>query len=482
MRTNFRDLHFGHLKVSFCWLHHHPIALTLEHVSSVRGVFAYEDLVTHLHSCDCKQLQLTGIEQPTAPFQLEIGAPIDLQTVSIAATIDRTKKLDASIEVQELVGPKITAYNDLGRISGDVQATKIRGNSQGNTLTVTSGNIVLKSTQGTMGSWFARFTQAETGPIRVHWNNKKLNGEAASITGTNGTIRTPNFHLDLGHIQARSLTCHPNHLLCDELIAKDVHVTVGDLEKLPLGSHNKIFSIEENLLDLVHGQLNFDITIDATVPVLGRRTSTHHFRIPIEDGTINYKQLEGDLSTLESAFLDIELRGEHLVLSREVPLIPGTRKPLILWPLNQVEKALAAQKRIRLQTLLRYTIPEKEKITETLPVHHIHVNNIAGTFNVLPPPKHPAPHILLRNMKVTGQLTHQEEAPTDNAEACMSLDQLFFPFGSMHTSSFPLNVQEIHIDRIEDAKLSFRGLLPHRLEFKIKQLRCCNIELALNQG
>src|SRR5690606_11864726 len=61
--------------------------------------------------------------------------------------------------------------------------------------------------------------------------------------------------------------------------------------------------LDLDFLDRIDGRLDVDLTVDVTLPVLGSRRKTHHFRVPIAKGTFNYKDLEGDLAKLEDAFI-----------------------------------------------------------------------------------------------------------------------------------------------------------------------------------
>lgn len=115
------------------------------------------------------------------------------------------------------------------------------------------------------------------------------------------------------------------------------------------------------ILDGLQGQLDVDLYIDATYPVYGARKVTHHFRIPIDEGAIDYKRLEKNLATLEDAVLDIELLPGELILEKDLPLVPFDNQTLVRWRLEPHEQALAAVRRVRLSTLLKAELPEPDK-------------------------------------------------------------------------------------------------------------------------
>jgi hypothetical protein len=114
--------------------------------------------------------------------------------------------------------------------------------------------------------------------------------------------------------------------------------------------------VDLSMLDGLSGDLNVNVAVDLTVPIIGRRRATHRFRIPIEDGSVDFMGLEGDLSTLESTLLDFALRDDQtLVLEQGIPLLPtrGRGKPILAWPLGPQDLELARRSRVRLAILHR---------------------------------------------------------------------------------------------------------------------------------
>lgn len=117
------------------------------------------------------------------------------------------------------------------------------------------------------------------------------------------------------------------------------------------------------ILDRLGGHVKVDLGLDLTVPVIGRRRATHKFRIPIDGGTINYRQLEDNLSALEDSLLDFSVRDEGLVLEVGIPLLPtrGKGKPIVTWVLDAADFALANEQRVRLSVLTHPTMNGKDR-------------------------------------------------------------------------------------------------------------------------
>lgn len=113
--------------------------------------------------------------------------------------------------------------------------------------------------------------------------------------------------------------------------------------------------LDVRLLDALYGQLDVDVELDLTVPIIGRRRATHRLRVAIDEGTIDYRALESNLSALEDAILDFAVRDGALALERVNPLFParGHGKPVIAWPLSAADLELAGRNRVRLSVLPR---------------------------------------------------------------------------------------------------------------------------------
>ncbi len=188
-------------------------------------------------------------------------------------------------------------------------------------------------------------------------------GPSSSIKG---------FELEKGGMILRAAEAHfEQGLLFDsnlglqipELFAKEGTLTIAPL--VPAKSEKKSSppSMEpwSKLLDALGGHLNVDLDLEVKIPVVGKRVGVHKFRVPVVDGVINYKKLEGNLATLESAFIDLQHKEDRLVLERDIPLLPFDAKELICWMLDEEGQKLAAQDEVKLRTLIEPVLPAVKK-------------------------------------------------------------------------------------------------------------------------
>ncbi len=111
--------------------------------------------------------------------------------------------------------------------------------------------------------------------------------------------------------------------------------------------------VDYGVLDGLSGELDVDVLVDVTVPIIGHRKATHRLRVPIADGAIDFRALERNLANLEDALLDFSVREGALVLERANPLFPvrGHGKPIVQWDVDALDHELAERDRVRLAVL-----------------------------------------------------------------------------------------------------------------------------------
>jgi hypothetical protein len=121
---------------------------------------------------------------------------------------------------------------------------------------------------------------------------------------------------------------------------------------------------DDRFLDKLAGRLHIDLEVEFKIPWLGSRNATHQFRVGIDRGTLNFKQLESGLAGLENAFIDFEVKDGRLVLVRDIPLLPFSTKDLVYWELGDAGQAVAQENRVALRTLLHPVLPDKATASE----------------------------------------------------------------------------------------------------------------------
>src|SRR5450755_3724822 len=103
-------------------------------------------------------------------------------------------------------------------------------------------------------------------------------------------------------------------------------------------------------LDSLTGRIYLTLKVQLDLPVLGIRTLDQQLRLPIQEGSLDFRALEDSLDWLEGAFLDIKHDGDFLKIVWKVPIF-GSSHDLITWQLDKDASALAAFGRVPVRSL-----------------------------------------------------------------------------------------------------------------------------------
>jgi hypothetical protein len=329
------------------------------------------------------------------------------------------KRLSTDSLVLEGFGPRISGGLRMERI--DVAQRQPAG-------TASIESVAVSELETTAGDFLVRLREAVAGGIQARWPVARAGGAeqasatgadggmedqegmefgVASVTGTGLVMRSRAIEIQAENIDVReaamrgrafslaavfvgklSLELDLAALRAGERAAERAAERVDDDEPAAAVRAPKRRSIRSQIdwrfLDRVDGQIDIDVTVDAHLPVIRRRRATHYFRVPIEKGIFNYRQLENGLSSLENAVIDFDLRGHKLVIERDLPII-RMRKNLVEWHLDEEEMALARQRKVKLRTLPRFEIKSGNGKNSDVKLHGIEIRPINIDLSVAPP-------------------------------------------------------------------------------------------------
>ncbi|NVB84003.1 MAG: hypothetical protein HOV81_36850, partial [Kofleriaceae bacterium] len=74
-------------------------------------------------------------------------------------------------------------------------------------------------------------------------------------------------------------------------------------------------------LDSLSGRINTTMKVQLDLPVIGVRTLDQQLRIPIQEGSLDYRALDDSLDWLEGTFLDIKHENQRLKVQWKVPIV-----------------------------------------------------------------------------------------------------------------------------------------------------------------
>ena len=354
--------------------------------------------------------------------------------------------------------------------------------------------------EGTVGDATYRLEELSLDGLQTLLGRDRISAEAADAVGF--ALGTDNVRLS-----ARRVSC-PRGLIAvgdRELVAphvsfEDVRLVVDDLMAIQSQESDRQ-PMDWHFLDALEGQLDIDVAVDMTLPWIGRRRVTHYFRVPIQQGTIDYKRLEDDVHWLEAAFLTLELVDDRLVLARDLPLVPFSGKALLSWPLEPADIPVADFCRVHIRNLLRperpppkskpdKNKPDKSKSRSKLTLHQLAMENIKLQLATGTPAQMTLPGGAmlqfgddrsrgLSGLALTGELRFSGDGteavePTSLAGV---IDLLDVTLSDIRMGEATLSVDRLHVAGVEQIELQFRGLRPERLEISIDRMAATNLRV-----
>ena len=250
-------------------------------------------------------------------------------------------------------------------------------------------------------------------------------------------------------------------------------------------------------LDLISGNLVLDVVTDVSLPILGSRKATHSFALPIEGGVISFKKIEKGIATLESLVLDFEVKGDKLILEKDIPLVPFDNQPLVTWTLDDTGRKLAKDDRVRLSTLARPQLPPKVKAAaeadrakkgKAVELRRIDVDNldlrisITSSFELAVGEGHVrlggSDRPAIEQLRGTGELAHvgNGEAPAGGLRVTGNgLNP------ALHGISLPrhrLDAHAVSLATVEAVDVGFAGFRPRKVSLRLAGVQLDKLQLT----
>jgi hypothetical protein len=534
--------------------------LGFEHITELGGAIEITPEAILLQEAAARLLQITAVEWRTRSGLIGIGAPVAVMDVFVDGRIPRghaaSMPLDGRATVKRLSTDRLVLEGFGPRISGGVRMERIDVAQREPAGTASVESVAVSELETSAGDFLVRLREAAATGLQARWPVARP-GEAeqastpgagdgdggmeiaiASVTGTGLAMRSRGIEIKAENIDVReaamrggafslaavsvgklSLELDLAALRAGERAAEQAaghvaeQVDRGGVAAARTPRRRSIRSrIDWRFLDRVDGQIDVDVTVDVHLPVIRRRKATHYFRVPIEKGIFNYRQLENGLSSLENAVIDFDLRGHKLVIERDLPII-RMRKTLVEWRLDDEEMALARQRRVKLRTLPRFVIKSGNGKNSDIKLHGIDVHPINIDLSVASPaapeakadaetsaesnaetgaagegaesrapegasaasPEQAAgaqtyggilPELVLRRLLATGSLYY----PEGEGALALKVKQLAAALRGLPLGGYVVDVGAIRVDSIEPIKIVFDGLRPRAISLTLSGL------------
>lgn len=240
-------------------------------------------------------------------------------------------------------------------------------------------------------------------------------------------------------------------------------------------------------LDSLTGEIALNLNVKLDLPVIGGRTLDQKLQIPIENGTLDFKALDQGLSWLEGSFVDLEVKGDRLVLSWHVPII-GKDHEIISWQLDADAQSLAPFDRVPLRSLADFrrkpASPDNGKKKSGV-LRSLTLGGVMVNLSMVAPHSVELGEGMIRfgdegqpgivGLALRGSLTHPPN-PGGLTGSINVLDMTAkdVPLGPMH-----LTVDRLHLGAIENIEVSFDGFSPIGLTATIHRITATNLSLRI---
>lgn len=254
------------------------------------------------------------------------------------------------------------------------------------------------------------------------------------------------------------------------------------------------FARQEHLkfLDSLSGRIYLTLKVQLDLPVIGRRTLDQQLRVPIQEGSLDYRQLDEGLDWLEGTFLDIKHENQRLKLQWKVPIV-GSGHDLITWALDNDASTLASFGRVPVRSLADYRVgsgkvpsapasgDKRSGVLRALTVDGIDIAlsllaprhlDIGGGSIMFGGEDQPG----MVDLKVTGAI--KDRGPGKIAGAVGSVDTTI---KDLKLGSTMLSCDRLHFDGIDKLEVTFDGFTPTAVTIVVHRVTATNLAIKIGE-
>jgi hypothetical protein len=245
-------------------------------------------------------------------------------------------------------------------------------------------------------------------------------------------------------------------------------------------------------LDSLSGRIYLTVKVVLDLPVLGARTLDQQLKVPIQEGSLDFRALDDSLDWLEGAFLDISHEGDRLAVTWKVPIF-GRERDLLSWKLDDNASAMAAFGRVPVRALADFTIGSGEKKKEPEKkngdkkkgvLQSLSLDAIDIALNLIAPRSVEAGGGLIMfggddqpglvDFKVTGAIN--DSKPGKLVGAIGSIDTTI---KDLRVGPIVLTADRLHFDGLDELEVVFDGFRPASVTLIVHRVTATNLALQI---
>ena len=244
-------------------------------------------------------------------------------------------------------------------------------------------------------------------------------------------------------------------------------------------------------LDSLSGHINLTVKVVLDLPVLKQRTLDQQLKVPIHEGSLDFRALEESLDWLEGAFLDITHEKDKLALKWKVPIFGGGRD-LIAWKLDDEAATMAAFGRVPIRALADVrrkplpddgnSVPEdddKRKTLQALTVEAIDVAlsllaprslEVGGGVIMFGGEEQPG----MVDLKVTGSINDRGPGALNG-----TIGSIDTTIKDLRMGPALLTADRLHFDGLDQLEVTFDGFRPSKITMVVHRVTATNLSMRL---
>jgi hypothetical protein len=240
-----------------------------------------------------------------------------------------------------------------------------------------------------------------------------------------------------------------------------------------------------HFLDSLSGRIYLTVKVVLDLPVIGQRSLDQKLKVPIQEGSLDFRALDDSLDWLEGAFLDISHDDDKLAVTWKVPIF-GKERDLVAWKLDREAATLASFGRVPVRSLADFIVQggaKKDKsgggILKSLTLDAIDI-----AFNLVAPRSFEVGGGLVMfggddqpgmlDLKVTGNISDRKAGRLDGA-----IGSIDTTIKDVRLGPAILTADRLHFDGLDELAVVFDGFTPQCVTMVIHRVTATNLSLQL---
>jgi hypothetical protein len=244
-------------------------------------------------------------------------------------------------------------------------------------------------------------------------------------------------------------------------------------------------------LDSLSGRIYATLKVQLDLPVFGVRTLDQELRVPIQEGSLDFRALDKGLDWLEGAFLDIDADQDRLAVRWKVPIF-GSSHDLITWRLDKNASTLAAFGRVPVRSLADFTLTsrdnkdkddddKKRKVLRSFSIEGVDVAvsllaprnvDVGGGMIAFGGDDQPG----MVDLKVKGVLHDHGEGTIEGA-----IGSVDTTIKDVRLGPIIMTADRLHFDGIDQLEVDFDGFSPTSITVVVHRVTATNLSIQIGR-